>query len=118
MCLFIKSGPHVAGVDRVVWKVIWNRGNISIHRDFKYKPNTLYKKVKIGLCPFNEKIFDGYHAYRNRDFAYDMLTRPDLNYKMVKFIIPAGSTYYIGDIGDIVSDRIQSGDLTAMKRRG
>lgn len=24
MCLHIKSGPHVAGVDKVVWKVICN----------------------------------------------------------------------------------------------
>ena len=106
MCLHIKSGPHVADKDMTVWKVITGN-NLSQWFDFKYSPNRKYKTVKLDVLTYDGgRIEEGYHAYR---FKLDKVV--DGLYKAVEFTIPKGATYYLGTGGDIVSNRIVSGDL-------
>lgn len=115
MCLITtQKEPLIAEKDILVWKLI-NKNNVSLHQRFFYSPNKLFPKVGLNIFSscVHKRIFRGYHAFRSRDAA-----RIDRSYqcgdlKVVKFYIPKGAKYYIGDDNDIVADRIRSGDLKA-----
>lgn len=110
MCLYIKSGPHIAGRDILVWKVLCS-DNSSLHREFDYVPNKTYKPVELRVDRAYNAIHAGYHSFRSRHVA-----RTVKNYtgqKVVKFTIPKGAKYYIGNYEERVSSIIRSGDLKA-----
>lgn len=123
MCLYIASGDveRIAMEDRVVYKVI-QKNNKSLHQDFQYKPNTLFrlrKKLKIFRVGDYNEINEGFHSYVNfvtaaKRCSY-ILT---FNTKLVEFIIPKGAKYYLGDMNDIVSTSIKSGSLRSIKLKG
>lgn len=53
-------------------------------------------------------VHAGYHAYVSRKIArIENFT----NDKVVKFYIPKGAKYYLSNDGQIVSNKIKSGDL-------
>ena len=109
MCLIIKSGPHIAKKDILVWKVIF-KDNTSLHRNFKYSPNKSFPKVKFTMSRYESNlIYAGYHSFKSREIA--RFNKTYSNLKVVKFYIPKGAKYFIGDDCDIVSNRIRSGDL-------
>lgn len=118
MCLGLKNkgGGRVSKKDRIVFKVI-TIDNHSEFTDFSYKPNKLYTlKRKIEIV--DNEIEEGFHAYlpghfRLPDFRYGSVTSAykRISKKLVQFIIPAGTKYFLGDSDDIVAERIRSCDL-------
>lgn len=131
MCLYVDEQlhkktcngfkPHTARKNITVWKVI-KKNNYSLYLNKCYKQNILYPRVKFGYSGRYSSSFSdikefatidrGYHSYRSRERARDEHHNVQHNNsKIVKFIIPKGAKYYIGDCEDIVSDIIKSGDL-------
>ena len=106
MCLYVKSGPHIARKDIHVWKVI-SRDNISMYYQFDYS------KWEGKNCPDRRLdgsipalgIWEGYHAFTNEHVAINQLFNNAL--KLVKFTVPKGSEYYIGFGDEIVSSSIR-----------
>ena len=127
MCLYIDNYKHkldknrvplpmIMKNDRVVWKVI-REDNCSVYQKFVYRENTEYGSEELnarysylgeGIQSIHY-VNEGYHAYTTRKFA--RLCRFSRMEKIVKFVIPEGAKYYIGCLGDIVSDQIRSLDL-------
>ena len=117
MCLRIMCGPHVADKAMTVWKVI-KFTNLSMWQSFVYEPNHRYETVELTVINKSNYvrsayliINEGYHAFTNLRAAHDEIVTFGSGYKVVKFTIPKGATYFIGDDDDIVSNRIISGDL-------
>lgn len=127
MCLYINKSlhkeidnilqPHIAKSNMTVWKVI-TTDNYSYYKNKPYKPNTLYPRVKFGyysqvIKQILETVIEmGYHSYKSRENARNLHFNSIMDdTKIVKFIIPKGAKYYIGEDGDIVSNIIKSGDL-------
>lgn len=109
--------PFIATKDILVWKIITTR-NLSLYRSFKYKPNCGYPTIKFNIrYSYNNdidyfKAYEGYHAYTSRRITRLRYAKyRDVLYKIVKFYIPKGAKYYLGEDGDIVSNTIKSGDL-------
>lgn len=122
MCLTIANNstkPLIAKKDILVWKVI-TKNNISIWREFRYYPNKTYITkfyIECGNLVYNYNmmfctVYSGFHAYLSRSIARKVKSYVN-DEKVVKFIIPKGAKYYLGDDGDIVSNKIRSGDLKA-----
>lgn len=123
MCLIV-SVKHpfrmIATENMVVYKVI-NVDNKSSMMGFHYTENKGY------MCSFgiNKEVSDGvgyvregFHSWWDPMVAEFNCSRiPDPVYgvlgptKLVKFIVPKGAHYYLGNNRDMVSDMIVSGDL-------
>lgn len=123
MCLYIDKlfhqridnilQPLIAKTDKTVWKVI-GKHNLSMHRKKHYSPNKLYQRVAFGYSSDSlniQYIEAGYHAFTSRCIARLKYYSNKEEYKLVKFTIPKGAKYYIGEDGDIVSNMIKSGNL-------
>lgn len=113
MCLSVISSELTATEDMVVYKVI-RQNNTSVYYDFQYKPNTLYrlrKKLKIINNGSYNGIREGFHSFKDFQYATVEMSNWFRTEKIVKFVIPKGAKYYLGMSGDIVSTSIRSGDL-------
>lgn len=111
MCFYVyvygkgKLTEQTAAADIPVYKFLTGR-NTSTVRGFKYRPDTLYR-LRKKLEVENGSIYEGFHSYR-----YEPIMNT-FGQKIVKFIIPKGSKYFINNY-ECVSDRILSGDLVDM----
>lgn len=102
--------PLIAKKDMPVWKMIHNT-NHSFFEGFLYQPNKRYM-IEFPYLIGTRIVDKGYHAFRSRKtarqhYGINMSCKP----KIVKFTIPKGAKYYIGEDGDIVSNTIIAGDL-------
>lgn len=107
MCLYVCSKLLTAKNDIEVYKVLTSHNKSAVKR-FQYKRGIVYPY--IGLEPvetFRSSIHAGYHSFKTKDRAE--LNRSFWHHecRVVKFIIPKGSKYYLGTNGDIVSTRIK-----------
>lgn len=118
MCLTIKTGMklQIAKEDIEVYKVIY-RDNTSLHQGFAYAPKSHYY-----LCSSLKPVLSRSHNIRRRTVECGFhsyikrISNPYNNMaKIVKFIIPKGAEYYLGDNNDAVSNAIISGDLKPLK---
>lgn len=108
MCLLINGPKHVATEDVKVYKLLhYEFGElVSIIKDYVYEPGViqphiLLKETNQGT---NKVINKGYHAYQNLD---DLYNGDIIVYDIVcEFVIPKGSTFYYGSVGDIVASNI------------
>lgn len=119
MCLKIKSGPHIAKKDIRVYKGLHGTFNISIYttrdlkkkrileyftpyfKSMKYYPNG-HSSSKIKIENYDKtKIGPGLHAYVS---PWNSFGERD-NFRVIMYI-PEGSTYYIGQDNDIVSNNL------------
>ena len=107
MCLHIdkryhpRKKPLIAKKDIPVWKYVipiapakynsffWN---FTYERGYEY---SIINKKPFGIIGW--VIDRGFHSYNHRN---------NINYHWIRFYIPKGSLYYIGQYGDIVSNRI------------
>jgi hypothetical protein len=128
MCLvFTASRGHAKRAIKVakeaitVYKVV-DISNKSRHQGFQYTPNTLYKLGKPlkpihGYTFYRTRssydVYDGFHSYTNYQTARSYCYCKHNNLKVVKFYIPKGAKYIVGNAEDheIVSTSIRSGDL-------
>ena len=126
MCLNIKQTfktrkaarafkPLITKRSRLVYKVgrsYGATGFISPHRYFKYTIGETVKIRSFGKEIINSwsnyeiditkiNITKGFHAWRSLKIA--KRCRLNDEYNVYKCIIPAGTPYYLGDDGDIVS---------------
>lgn len=115
MCLQISVAHHyplnkplIASKDILVWKIISDE-NCSKYQGFQYKPNTVYKLSSQLKLANGREIAEGYHAYTSRQEARNHFF--DVHHKVVKFVIPKGTEYFVGIRSDIVSNKIKSLDL-------
>ena len=122
MCLIIDYDKHrdrykplIADRDILVWKIIYDT-NVSLYRGFQYIANTQYCTEELKV-QFEHSIHAGYHAYTTRETTrarvrtFRKVLQKGVKIKIVKFTIPKGAKYYIGNNLDIVSNTIISGDL-------
>lgn len=122
MCLEIEWNgiKMTADKDITVYKVIRD-DNTSWNRLFPYMPGVKYTLNVPDSEKFNQAEFEsvryrryvseGFHAYAYKKAA---LARGGHWRKAVSFTIPKGAHYYLGTFGEIVSDQIIAGDLTAL----
>ena len=104
--------PLIAKEDILVWKFIFQDNRAPYYTEFCYSPNKTEKEVKLKVI--NAIIEEGYHSWCSRSIAKSEKSekfRKFGKFKVVKFYIPKGSEYFIGEDGDIVSNKIRSGDL-------
>ena len=110
MCLTSRTlDILIADRDIFVYKII-DCNNLSMHKMFPYKPNTLYrlrKALNPLRCNFSMlyKVYNGFHSFITKPREYYCF------HKVVEFTIPKGARYMIGLYGDIVSTSIRSGSL-------
>lgn len=107
MCLYIKSGPHVATEDLKVYKALkvsqTNKG-ISLRspcRNAEYNFGRIRRVKSLkpvgGRYMGDEAVHAGLHACTTISAAFQ------LSFHVFEAVIPKGSTYYIGVDSDIVS---------------
>lgn len=109
--IHFKQNPLIASKDITVWKVL-EKNDRSVFRKFKYQKGVHYFqtgkpfsfRISENVSGFAFMTIDkGLHSYCSRTKAKSYL---DTNKKIVKFIIPKGSKYYLGCMQDIVSDQL------------
>ena len=121
MCLTIKGfrtrkearefQPFIAKKDIKVYKVL-NVFDCSPYRNFKYEKgyhySTKFTKYFSRWVNWVIRINSGLHAYRSFTKAEENRSNNyyPSDYKVVTMYIPAGSKYYKGINGDIVSDNL------------
>ena len=120
MCLYIdKRHPNLIEAKRAitVYKLLYRDEDgsyKSVVQDFLYEPHQIVKslievKVKVRDQDQRNIVTIGLHAYRSLDRA--MVT--NFWYSLiVKMTIPKGAHYYLGTHGDIVSDTLETGNMT------
>jgi hypothetical protein len=133
MCLHAVGTLQTATKDIPVWKIL-RKDNKSLLQNFQYEPNTLYRLRKALEVDWGNTIEAGYHSFNpeqlqvyreERGSAYwRVAPRPDYDFlsrrlrgKLVRFYIPKGAKYYLGNRGDIVSTSLHSGSLTAARAK-
>lgn len=124
MCLCIdKRHPNLIEAKRsiTVYKLLYRDEDgsyKSVVQDFLYEPYQIVKsliKVRSYFCDQSQGgyVTTGLHAYRSLKHAMDSyLWNAQGNNVIVKMIIPKGAHYYIGTNGDIVSDTLDTADMT------
>lgn len=119
--------------DLSVFKVMGS-DNRSPFQKYQYEANVLMPYVEFGMSVWTPGAFtmmnsgmlskgwsieQGYHAYREAGEAIElaeaicMQAGIVLKLKVVKMTIPKGAKVFYGVRGDIVADRIFTGDLEA-----
>lgn len=101
-----KPRPFVAKKPIKVYKVL--DGMYSPYRRFRWQRGYNYYEDQPLIVGVDYRLFiigKGLHAYQSRDdahgsFAYSSTSR------IVEMIIPKGAKYFLGDNGDIVSDKL------------
>lgn len=85
------------------YKLIYLNGHALHQYNFKYLPNTLYKKRK--LRPTSENVFGAaFHVYSKKPAS--------VSYCMtIKVVIPKGATVFFGRYGDIATNMLQTLDF-------
>lgn len=116
MCWISSKTPvaKIAKRDKVVYKETWaalasedSQFILSMWKRFKYKIGetyTLPTPLEIKKRPYNWsnfKISEGFHSYNSKKFI--LFT----NLIIIKCIIPAGTKYYLNEMGDVVSESIK-----------
>lgn len=120
MCLITKEPEMVATKPILVYKVIRD-DNRSFYCHFPYTPNQKYQ-TKLAVESFlyqhesMTKVEDGFHAWMDKQEAIRESDTLNSEFwqdtKIVSFTIPKGALYYLGNRKDIVSNKINSGDLS------
>lgn len=110
----------VADTDMLIYKVlkVSRRGGKSTYKAFvkgtEYTPGYEYYQTGSAITDRfttrinygNELQIDmGLHAFNSYEAASSRYNR-HANHAICEFIIPKGSTYFVGDSNDVVSDRI------------
>ena len=117
MCLVIKKHTQrrTASKPIKVWKLL-GVDNTSPFYNHVYFPNQTYvAKFSFSYDVYDNKFVEsGLHAYCTLDGA-EYFRFPD-EY-IVQMTIPKGAHYYLGSLGDIVTDTIESGDLVLAQFR-
>lgn len=132
MCLTINNSmhpnfkAHTVKSDMTVYKLLLHN-DTSKYQGFKYVPHREYGEISFRLIPWGHAVMgyggymieQGWHGFdglewatlakKNHDEYYH--TSGFMSAKIVEFIIPKGSLYFIGQNGDIVANRIKSGNL-------
>lgn len=128
MCLYIDRDVHggkrarakIAKQDIPVYKVI-AANDESLYQKFKYtrrKTYQLQKSLRVERFCGDHVIEEGFHAYGTIERAFEKaLATTNRPCKAVRFTIPAGAKYFIGEGGEIVSDKIRAGELRKLKGR-
>lgn len=109
----IAMKPLVAKKDFKVYKILQN-GLKAPWRDFHYEPGIHYyqdkklKPIKVdSVFGYYFKIEEGLHCFKDKESARQYrdqyLNSTDEIFEM---IIPKGSQYFIGKIGDIATDNL------------
>lgn len=128
MCLYIDKDIHgykkprarTAKEDIPVYKII-KKSNKSLHRGFKYTRRKDYEHEKLKHFLYdNDYIVEyGFHAYTSLERASEawegLLFWDRIDTKIVRFTIPAGAEYFMGEDGEVVSGKIRSGELRPLK---
>ena len=113
--------PLVAEQDIKVFKILWDN-LASPYMDYPYNANTRYhiEDMHPTFLYTNYRDYSQYivtvglHAYQSLKEAEScaiIFADEYRNVIIVKMTIPKGAHYYIGTVGDIVSDTLISGDL-------
>lgn len=115
MCLIpLDNGRRKLAKDLIVYKVLTVQ-NASWYRLFKYEPNTKYR-IHQKLQPSPDGWYwRGFHAYVDAHFVPPSTATRAGRRKVVKMVIPKGTTVVFGTRGDIVSNTIHSGSLLMVK---
>lgn len=118
MCLFLKNifqtKPYIAEEAIPIFKVLDSQMCSPYHKK-QYELNTvieseldspeLLKSCRNSLIyPIPSYINRGIHAFISKEYAFRLAKYDSL--LVYKGVIPKGAKYYLGDIGDIVSNKI------------
>ena len=113
MCLYITTRYHKVMQDRqtreprvakralLVYKVLTTWTRESPFRRFHYAPGVEYSEDMVPRCT---TVDVGLHAFRSKARANNFR---DGGERVYRAYVPKGATYYLGDSGDIVSDRLR-----------
>lgn len=100
----------IADKDIIVWKNLRKAGNgifKSPHQEFIYERGFLYFQTGIQFsyfdCGYKMEVQRGLHSWKTRKEAQIQKNWPCITFEMV---IPKGSIYYEGYLGDIVSNQL------------
>lgn len=119
MCLHIKKGTGIRTAKKriEVFKVITSDNHSLFKHHYTWAPHS-YRKANMAASRegCDRLVYDGFHAFRSPEWAmpYSIFPCRIPPEKIVRMYIPRGAKYYIGDDGDIVSNRIYSGTLKAI----
>ena len=108
----IAMKPLVAKKDFKVYKILKNK--LTPWRGFHYEPGIHYyqdkklKPIKIkSVFGYYFKIDEGLHCFKDKESAIEYISNYlNITYRIVEMIIPKGSQYFIGKIGDIVTNNL------------
>lgn len=131
MCLD-RATPILLTEDLVVYKIVTSGthrhgANVSPYQRFQYKPNKKYN-CELKFKNKTKEVNEGFHTFATKEDAFMRKDRAgacsvwysaDRTLKVVKMIIPAKATVYVGNFGYVksyASDRIITGDLKAIRK--
>lgn len=116
MCLKIKSGKHIATKDFYTFKSLKLSQNGKLESTImgtRYILNKLYKsRISKEISSYNNSIGRGIHScLLSNEYFVSWINKINFSYYnnnrvIVLCKIPKGSTFYIGDVGDIVSNTL------------
>lgn len=100
--------PAIAVADIVVFKGL--SGNLSPFTDFRYRANREYRRIMRGEDGSAQRVGPGLHSFVTFYGAKDCM----FSNRVVLCIIPKGAHLFKGKHGDLVSDRLITGDLKSV----
>lgn len=116
MCLYIKGieiDPRIAKEDIPIYKVLQVQFHnrkiqlVSPYYEMKYKIGKTYK-TEMKSNPYDShEINEGFHSFIGYIAAINEIERIAYPTIIVNGIIPKGSSYYLGENQDIVSNKIK-----------
>lgn len=100
--------PAIATNDIVVFKSL--RADWSPFYDFRYRKNTEYLTMMDGEADSANRVGPGFHSCTTWQRASGTM----FSDRVVLCIIPKGAHLFKGQHGDLVSDRLITGDLMSV----